>query len=126
MTQFIGIVFKKFSPFFETYNEVKGWLESNGMMEKYRQENKVSKKKPEELEPQVLTMDHLRIGFLACLIVASVSFVAFTGELMWLRYDIGYRKKMRPTFEEKREIVTEIVSTDQEICEKVDENNLIQ
>ena len=83
-------------------------------------------KKPEELGPQVLTMDHLRLGFSACLILASASLAAFIGELMWSRLVIGYRKKMRKSFEEKREIVTEIVLTDQEICENVDENNLIQ
>ena len=111
-----AIVFKEYSPFFETCNEIKGSLESNGIMEKFRQNNKILRIEPEELGPQVLTMDHLRLGFLACLIVAAVSVAAFFGELMWPKLIIAFREKMQKVYEEKQEIVTDIV----------DEINLIQ
>ena len=112
-------MFKNFSPFFETYNEIKGWLESNGMMEKFRQNNITSRREPEELGPQVLTMDHLRLGFLACLIVAAVSVAAFIGELIWSRLVIAFKANIQNVFEKKREIVIETVSVDGEMSGSV-------
>ena len=126
VTYHLGIVFRSFSPFFETFNEAKGWLESNGWMERFRQRYSTFKRKPEELGPQVLTMDHLNLGFLACLIVAAVSLAAFIGELMWSRLVTDFRRNMQKVFEEKREIATRIISIDEEICGNVDENNLKQ
>ena len=125
-----GIVFKEYSPFFETYNEIKGWLESNGIMEKFRQNNKILRIEPEELGPQVLTMDHLRLGFLACLIVAAVSVAAFFGELMWPKLIIAFREKMQKVYEEKQEIVTvdknNLIEEDLiEVCSSVDENLMV-
>ena len=119
-----GIVFKEFSPFFETYNELKGWLESNGWMEKFRQEYKMLTIEPEELGPQVLTMDHLKLGFLACLIVAAVSVAAFVSKLAWSRLVIAFKEKMHKVFEEKQNFETAPVSIDKEICGSIDENSL--
>ena len=121
-----GTVFKEFSPFFETYNEVKGWLESNGRMEKFRQDYKKLRRKPEELGPQVLTMDHLKLGFSACLVVAVVSLTAFIGELMWSRLVITFKEKVRKVFEEKREIGARIVPIGEEICGNVDREILME
>ena len=126
VTQLYGIAFKEYSPFFETYNEIKGWLESNGIMEKLRQGAKIMKGEPEELGPQVLTMDHLRLGFLACLIPAAVSFAVFVGELVWFRLAIAFREKMQKVFKEKREIGARIVSICEEICDDVDRDSLLQ
>ena len=81
MTHHCGLMFKMFSPFLEIYNEVKLGLESNGVMEKWRRDNEILETNPEELGPQVLTMEHLKIGFLACLIPAIISLIAFVGEL---------------------------------------------
>ena len=102
----IGMIFKDFSPFFETFNEVLGWLESNGMMEKLRQDSKILRREPEKLGPQILTIYQLRLGFLACLIVAALSFAAFFGELMWSRLIVTFQEKMQKAVEEKWEIAT--------------------
>ena len=67
ITYYSGVVFKHFSPYFETFNDVKIWFESNGIMEKWRWDTHYLSKKSDKLGPQVLTMDHLRIGFLTCL-----------------------------------------------------------
>ena len=32
ITLYSGIIFKAFSPFFEIYNEMLGWMESNGIL----------------------------------------------------------------------------------------------
>ena len=116
VTLLVGFIFRRFSPFFETFNEITGRLESNGMMEKFRKNSKPFKRKAEELGPQVLTMYQLRLGFLACLILAASSIVVFIGELMWSMFVITFRKKLPKIFEEKWEIVTF----------NVDENNLMQ
>ena len=49
----IGFIFKDFSPFFETFNEVMGLLESNGMIEKFQQDSIILRREPEELGPQI-------------------------------------------------------------------------
>ena len=92
VTNHHGILFKPFDPFFEVYNEYKGWLESNGIMEKWRRDNLVRKTKPEEIGPQVLTMDHLGIGFSACLIPAIISIAAFILENLWSRVVTALKK----------------------------------
>ena len=93
-------------------------------MEKLRQDYKLLRREPVELGLQVLTMDHLRLGFLACLIVAVVSLTAFIGELMWPKLIITFREKMQKVYEEKREIVAGTDSIGEENCNEVDENIL--
>ena len=70
-------MFMNFCPYIEIYNEMLGRLESNGLMERWRltfaQESKVSKF--EESGPQVLTMEHLSIGFIVCSIIASKKYL---------------------------------------------------
>ena len=79
-----GIIFKTFSPYFEIYNEMLAWLESNGLMEHWRRKFQFySSSLPEDIGPQVLTMDHLRVGFLACLIPLFLSVIVFIGELIY-------------------------------------------
>ena len=95
----IGLFFDEFSPFFEVYNEVQFWLESNGVMEKWRRDITLRKSKQEELGPQVLTMDHLAIGFLACLIPAILSVVAFVGELAWSESLTAFKKRCHSKIE---------------------------
>ena len=77
-----GYFFYNFSPFYEIFNEVQGWLESNGFMENRRNNMKMTSKKAEEIGPQVLTMDHLTVGFLACLIPMVLSLAAFIIEFI--------------------------------------------
>ena len=87
-----GVVFKHFSPYFETFNDVKIWFESNGIMEKYRQDSKLVSKKQDDLGPQILSMDHLKIGFLACLVPMAVSIAVFIAELVRWKIEIAIKK----------------------------------
>ena len=83
---------------FETFNDIQMKLESNGIMEKWRKSQTYRTVKPEEIGPQVLTLDHLRFGFLACFIAGVVSLVAFTGELAWSRLLPLFSKFCHETF----------------------------
>ena len=91
ITYHSGVVFKQFSPYFETFNDVKIWFESNGIMEKWRQDSKCLSTKPDELGPQVLTMDHLRIGFLACLVPLIFTIPVFIAELVRSKLEIAIK-----------------------------------
>lgn len=82
MLESIGTVFKKYSPFLEIYNEILGRLESNGFMEFWRRNFIFSSQQIEEIGPQVLTMDHLRLGFLACLFPMALGVIAFLAEIL--------------------------------------------
>ena len=78
-----GIAFKNWNPLLETFNEMVAKMEPNGLMEFWRRYNAYSTRKPEEIGPQVLTMDHLELGFLACCILLSLGMVTFFGEFVW-------------------------------------------
>ena len=82
-----GIIFKNFSPYLEIYNEMLGWLESNGLTKHWAQEfYGYTLKKVEDIGPQVLTMDHLKIGFVACIIPLVLSAFIFVAEHVWSRF----------------------------------------
>ena len=76
------IVFKSFSPYFEVYNEVLGWMESKGFMSFWRQKYDYYLQRIEDMGPQVLTMDHLKDRFLACLVQLTLSVIVFIRELL--------------------------------------------
>ena len=61
-------------------------MEANGLMERWRKLQSFSNTKVEDIGPQILTMDHLRLGFLACCIFMVLAIIAFTGEHGWLRF----------------------------------------
>ena len=82
-----GYVFKNFSPYFETFNEMLGWMESFGFMAFWRRNFIYSlHSRSEEIGPQVLTMDHLRVGFFVCLVPLGFSVFAFIIELIVSRF----------------------------------------
>lgn len=74
-----GIGFKQFSPFFEVFNEKIGQLIATGIMNKW--DNKSYPKKIDDIGPQVLTVDHLRLGFMACLIPLGLATIFFFMEI---------------------------------------------
>ena len=93
---FNGIMFLDFSPFFETHNEMLGWMEDFGFMANWREV--FMKYKPtiiEELGPQVLTMDHLGIGFLACCIPLAFCTAVFIGELVFSRFQQKFARRSK-------------------------------
>ena len=93
MTVPMGMRFTKFSPLFEIYNKMLGLMESNGLMEYWRQTFKPSSLlKVENIGPEVLTMDHLKVGFLTCLIPLILSIIAFVGEKITSKLVPTFRK----------------------------------
>ena len=90
-----GIVFKSWTPLLETFNKMLAKMEANGMMAHWRQFQEFSTTKLEEIGPQVLTMDHLELGFLACCIPIVLAAIAFIGELAWSRLVIGCRRSSK-------------------------------
>ena len=89
---YVGVVFKKLSPIMKVFNERSAMMESNGLMEYWRRFNEYTTTKIEEIGPQVLTMDHLQIGFLACCIPMILAIIAFSGEFVWSRLLTSCRK----------------------------------
>lgn len=75
--------FPAYSPLFEIFNEKIHQLLAGGFFF-YWDENYYNSKlyvnKPEEIGPQVLTMEHLKVGFLVCLCPLILSIVIFFGE----------------------------------------------
>lgn len=80
-----GMAFDFYNSYAGVYNEMLLWMESNGVMAWWRQRFlfDFAVSKAEDIGPQVLTMDHLKVGFLICLIPVIVSFIALIGELTW-------------------------------------------
>ena len=63
-----GMGSTSYSPIFETYNDISGWMDgSNGIIDFWRRKYSFYEaSKQSSIGPQVLTMDHLMIGFLVC------------------------------------------------------------
>ena len=104
ITYHFGVVFKHFSPYFETFNDVKIWFESNGIMEKWRRDSEDSSTKPDELGPQILTMDHLKIGFLACLVPLIIIIPVFIAEIVRSKVEIAIKKYFHRSLLSNRKI----------------------
>ena len=122
LTYHSGVVFKAFSPYFETFNDVKMWFESNGIMEKWRQDSKFVSKKSDELGPQILSMDHLTIGFLACLVPVAVSITAFIAELVRWKVGIAIKKYfLRVLKSECKFFLNFLRNLELETCDESDE-----
>lgn len=81
---FVGMEFKLFSPFLEAFNEKIDWMISSGLPQ-FWHNNFVNprnlKRIPEEIGPQVLTMDHLEIAFKVCLSPLILSVFVFVVEV---------------------------------------------
>lgn len=94
VTMLHGYLFPYFSPILEQFNEIVHLLLSNGLIYYWDDivvNPKGLKMKQEEIGPQVLTMDHLTVGFLACLCPVIFSILVFIGEV--LLFKVKSRKK---------------------------------
>lgn len=81
-----GLMFRVFSPLIEIFNEKSQQLFAGGFITHWydRMFNPMGfTRKPEEIGPQVLTMEHLRICFLVCLCPLALSLIAFLLELLF-------------------------------------------
>lgn len=90
-----GQLYYPYSIYFETFNEKIGEMNSNGL-NAYWREIKGIKKVHEEIGPQVLTMDHLGLGFVFCIVPLFIALFVFIGELAYF-WGKKYRQKLMET-----------------------------
>lgn len=87
----VGFAFKQFSPFIETFNDKLGQLMEIGFRSVYEMDESVlnfdKRKEIDEISPQVLTMDHLGLGFLVCFIFLGLSIVLFFMENIFYKIE---------------------------------------
>lgn len=82
----VGLIFKPLSPFYEMMNVKTMELVESGLIGLWIQKKtngKLIRRVIEEIGPQVLTMDHLEIGFLVCSVPLMLSVMVFILELIW-------------------------------------------
>lgn len=73
--------FKQFSPIFETFNDMIGRIIASLIMKKWFVGLFPPNKKVEDIGPQVLTMEHLELGFIACLMMLGLATAVFSVEM---------------------------------------------
>lgn len=87
-TAFRCVVFKRHSPYFEHFNEKIGELVSSGILHYYFWQSKFMRDKMKEAEetgPEVLTMEHLEIGFIVCGVPLALAIIVFIFEIVVYR-----------------------------------------
>lgn len=91
-TMYVHLIFTRNLPYSCKFLQKINEMISTGIIQKFRYEifdDHQPNKKEEKIEPQVLTMDHLRIGFFSFLIACSLSATIFLVEVF-----IGFVKKV--------------------------------
>lgn len=88
----VGQIIRSFSPFYEVLNEIVFNLMSGGILKYHRDTNEDPKNRrnmiiSDKIEPQVLTMDHLGVGFLICVVSLSAAFIVLLIELLVARVE---------------------------------------
>lgn len=76
-----GYGFKKFSPLFEIINEMIGRFLDHGLLAK-KFKKIFQPKESDDIGPQILTMDQLKLCFIACLIPLGVAIFVFLIEIL--------------------------------------------
>lgn len=81
-----GSIFRRFHPFYESFNDMALKIISNGIVSHLTRMQIVrggefDKKLVDDLGPQILTMDHLDVAFIACTLPFILEVVAFVGEI---------------------------------------------
>lgn len=82
-TVFVATQFVPFDPFYELYYEMMSRLADGGFLSYWNDLHtnpRGQKQKIDKIGPQVLTIEHLMIGFQICLTAAAVSMIAFLAE----------------------------------------------
>lgn len=92
---FIGIRFSAFSAFYDVVNEHIKRLFDTGFIQYYRRERTrrtFISKADEIIGPQVLTMEHLGVGFMFCVIPLAIAAVLLAVEILIPQIKISFRK----------------------------------
>ena len=118
--------YKKSVSFVEVFNEKLAEMEPNGLMEYWRRIRSFSTTKVEEIGPQVLTMDHLTLGFFACCIPMVLAVIAFIGEFVWSKLVTSCRKNSNDSrkSDQKRTNCSAKVCPTEFRRTKIEENNV--
>lgn len=89
LTLAVGFVYKRFSPFIEIMNEKLLEVVASGLTNYWieiRLNPKGLRRIVEEIGPQVLTMEHLEVGFFICLAPLVLSIIVFALEIALHRF----------------------------------------
>lgn len=81
---YIGLIFKPFSPFYEPVNILIWQLTACGLIDYWINNDFNPKRRTsilEDIGPQILTFEHLAIGFQVCLMPMFLSLVSITIEI---------------------------------------------
>lgn len=95
-----GLFFKAHSPFFEAFNEKIGWMVASGLIDFWNSYMTFKANIAELMNlrddqgPQILTMDHLEVGFIASMIPLMIGIVVFIGEIIFFRLQSCFKKFM--------------------------------
>lgn len=99
-TSFLGLVFPLYSPFYETFNQKIGEMMDHGFID-HLAKTKNSKAKREtsnyDLGPEVLSLNHLRIGFSLFCILLLISTLVFLIELIIPKLQVFFRALLEYT-----------------------------
>lgn len=91
MTQNVGLAFSSLNFLTEPLKDKIMQLRPSGLLtywvDNYLKQNRAN----QESEPEVLTMEHLTIGFQVCCMPLSLAFIAFIIE--WLRFIVNIKYK---------------------------------
>lgn len=90
---YIGIIFEIENPFHENINEMILYLLSGGIIDYWVKSNQKRRGifKLDEFGPQVLTMEHLEVGFMICCFPLTLSFIVFL-----LEYVLHFFRSLKP------------------------------
>jgi len=81
-TGFVCFYFKNFSPYFESLNYKIDQMLSAGIISHWFKKEELKIKFDEIIGPQVLTWEHLEVGFIACMIPLIISITVFICEYL--------------------------------------------
>lgn len=96
----LGLKYPTLSPLVEIFNEKIHQLMDAGLISYWYNKMKNPSgitKKPDEIGPQVLTMDHVTVGFLVCLCPSIMSILMFVCEVAFFRWELWKITKRETT-----------------------------
>lgn len=86
---FTSFIFDNFNPFYELFNNIILQMHSTGFTQQSRQKSArygpTDSKVVDDVGPQVLTMDHLGVAFIACALPLVLAVIVFVGEICYPR-----------------------------------------
>lgn len=105
MDHSVFMLFGSDSPFFETVRDLSFRMMAAGMFRRDLSTifGNYDESEPEDIGPQVLTMDHLGIGFLACLVPMTAACIAFFGEIFFSRVCTRSKRNMKSQKRRKKQ-----------------------